>query len=69
MKPSTWVRIFGCLMALAFLFTSHVVRAQVFNYLRCAWPLQISPEGPGNVQALAVLPGIGSCPLIRSTKQ
>ncbi len=50
MKTSTWIGIFGCLMALAFLLNPHVVRAQDFNYRGCAWPLELSPEGSGNVQ-------------------
>jgi hypothetical protein len=50
MKVSTWIGIFGCLMALAFLINPNVVRAQNFNYRGCAWPLELSPEGSGNVQ-------------------
>lgn len=38
------------LMALGFLINPDVVRAQDFNYRGCAWPLQFSPEGSGNVQ-------------------
>lgn len=33
-----------------FLLNPHVVRAQDFNYRGCAWPLELSPEGSGNVQ-------------------
>lgn len=51
MKTSTWIGILGCLMALALLLNSHVVRAEDFNYRGCAWPLELSPEGSGNVQA------------------
>jgi hypothetical protein len=50
MKVSTWIGIFGCLMALAFLMNPDVVRAQNYNYRGCAWPLELSPEGSGNVQ-------------------
>ncbi|MFA5924116.1 MAG: hypothetical protein WC856_22965 [Methylococcaceae bacterium] len=38
------------LMALAFLINPDVVRAQNFNYRGCAWPIELSPEGSGNVQ-------------------
>lgn len=50
MKVSTWIGVFGCLMALVFLLNPPVVRAQDFNYRGCAWPLLLSPEGSGNVQ-------------------
>lgn len=51
MKGSTWIGIFGSLMALTFLLNPPVVRAQDFNHRGCAWPLMFSPEGSGNVQA------------------
>jgi hypothetical protein len=38
------------LMVLAFLVNPDVVRAQDYNYRGCAWPLEISPEGSGNIQ-------------------
>jgi hypothetical protein len=51
MKASDSIGIFfGCLMTLAFLLDPHVVRAQDFNSRGCAWPLELSPEGSGNVQ-------------------
>jgi hypothetical protein len=39
------------LMVLAFLTTPHVALAQDFNYRGCAWPLEFSPEGSGNIQS------------------
>lgn len=50
MKTSTWIGIFGCFMALALLLNFQVVHAEDFNYRGCAWPLELSPEGSGNVQ-------------------
>ena len=40
------VSILAGLMALAFLINADVARAQ--NYLNCAWPIEVSPEGTGN---------------------
>jgi hypothetical protein len=50
MKAFTRIGILAGLTALAFLINPGVTRAQNFNYRGCAWPLQISPEGSGNVQ-------------------
>ncbi len=50
MKTSTSIGILGCLIALAFLINPDIARAQNYNYRGCAWPLEISPEGSGNVQ-------------------
>jgi hypothetical protein len=41
------ISILGCLMALAFLTNPSVARAQ--NIRNCAWPIEVSPEGSGNV--------------------
>jgi len=41
------VRIFASLIALAFLGNPDVARAQ--NSRNCAWPIEVSPEGYGNV--------------------
>jgi len=49
MKSSTWMRFLAGLMALAFLIDARVTRAEDFNYRGCAWPLQFSPEGSGNI--------------------
>ena len=38
------------LMALALLINPHAASAQNFNSRGCAWPLEFSPEGSGNVQ-------------------
>ena len=46
MKVSTWIGIFGCLMALAYLCNPDVARAQ--NHRNCAWPIEFSPEGFAN---------------------
>ncbi|HJV65519.1 MAG TPA: hypothetical protein VJ550_07300 [Geomonas sp.] len=49
MKASTWIGMFGCLIALAFLGNTEFACAH--DYSRgCAWPLELSPEGSGNVQ-------------------
>jgi hypothetical protein len=50
MKFSTWMRLLASLMALAFLINAPVTRAQDFNSRGCAWPLELSPEGSGNIQ-------------------
>ncbi len=47
MKVFARTSILGCLMALAFLINPHVARAQ--NYRNCAWPIELSPEGSGNM--------------------
>lgn len=48
MKVLTRPGTLAALMALAFLFNPDILRAQ--NYRGCAWPLELSPEGSGNVQ-------------------
>ena len=50
MKPLAWVGIPAAIVALAALLSPNVARAQNFNDRGCAWPLEISPEGSGNVQ-------------------
>ncbi|MDD2581609.1 MAG: hypothetical protein PHR66_06410 [Desulfuromonadaceae bacterium] len=50
MKVLTRIVIPAVLMTLAILINPDVVRAQDFNYRDCAWPLEFSPEGSGNVQ-------------------
>jgi hypothetical protein len=47
MKVFARISILGCLMALAFLTNPHVGRAQ--NIRNCAWPIEFSPEGFGNM--------------------
>lgn len=47
MKVFARTGILGCLMALAFLINPDVARAQ--NHRNCAWPIEISPEGFGNM--------------------
>jgi hypothetical protein len=47
MKVFARTSILCCLMALAFLTTPDVARAQ--NYRNCAWPIELSPEGSGNM--------------------
>jgi len=50
MKAFTRIGILAGLMALAFLINPGVTRAQNFNYRGCAWPIEMGPEGPTNVQ-------------------
>jgi hypothetical protein len=47
MKVFARTSILCCLMALAFLTNPDVARAQ--NYRNCAWPIELSPEGSGNM--------------------
>ena len=47
MKVFARISILCCLMALAFLTNPDVARAQ--NYRNCAWPIEFSPEGSGNL--------------------
>ena len=47
MKAFTRIGILAGLTALAFLVSPDVTRAQ--NYRGCAWPIEASPEGSGNV--------------------
>jgi hypothetical protein len=49
MKRFTRIGILAGLIALAFLINPTVTRAQ--NYRKCAWPIEWSPEGFGNVIA------------------
>ena len=50
MKVLARIGILIVLMALAFLISPGVTRAQDFNSRGCAWPLELSPEGSGNIQ-------------------
>ncbi len=50
MKLTAWVAINAAIVALAALLSPDVARAQNFNERGCAWPLELSPEGSGNVQ-------------------
>jgi hypothetical protein len=50
MKPFAWVGISAGIVALAIQISPDVTHAQNFNDRGCAWPLEISPEGSGNVQ-------------------
>lgn len=50
MKPFASLCILSVIVALAALLSPNVARAQNFNDRGCAWPLELSPEGSGNVQ-------------------
>ena len=50
MKALTRPGTLAALMALAFLINPNILRAQNYNSEGCAWPLELSPEGSGNVQ-------------------
>lgn len=50
MKPLAWACVAAAVVTLAILLSPGAARAQNFNDRGCAWPLQISPEGSGNVQ-------------------
>lgn len=50
MQAFTRIGIVAGLMALVLLTSPGVTHAQNYNYRSCAWPLELSPEGSGNVQ-------------------
>lgn len=50
MKFSAWIRFLSGLMSLAFLINAPAALTQDFNSRDCAWPLELSPEGSGNIQ-------------------
>jgi hypothetical protein len=50
MKKFARLAIPALIVALAALISPDLTRAQNFNDRGCAWPLEISPEGSGNIQ-------------------
>ena len=68
MKLSTWMRFLAGLLSLAFLINAPAALTQDFNSRDCAWPLELSPEGSGNIQGPDGAARYWLMPFVRSTQ-